>query len=152
MAITRWKKEDAYDPWAEFKSLQDEINDLFNIDRYPVSTGLFDRNFSPAVDVVEDEHDFEIVCELPGLKDEDIEVSVASNVLTIKGVKKDEAVDGKGKYYRRETWTGSFQRTLSLPASVDTEKITAGLSNGVLKISIPKKEEAKPKQISVKVR
>ena len=152
MAITRWKKDENYDPWAEFKSLQNEINDLFNVDRYPSTTGLFDRSFSPAVDVLEREHGFSIICELPGMKEEDIDVSIASNVLTIKGAKHEDKEAGKGRYYKKESWAGTFQRTLPLPVSVDADKISAEFKNGVLDISAPKKEEAKPKQISVKVK
>ncbi len=152
MAITRWKKEKTYDPWAEFKSLQDEINELFNIDRYPASTGLFDRNASPSVDIIEDEHSFSVFCELPGLEKEDIDVSIASNVLTVKGSKNGEKSDEDGKYYKKESWSGTFQRTLPLPVSVDAEKISAELKDGILKLVLPKKEEVKPRQIAVNVK
>ena len=152
MAITRWKRNDSYDPWDDFRSLQNEINDLFNTDRYPSSTGLFDRNASPAVDVVEGDHEFTILCELPGMEQKDVDVSIASNVLTIKGSRNEDSRSGEGKYYRRETWSGSFQRTLSLPVSVDVDKVGAELKEGILRIVLPKKEEAKPKQIAVKVK
>ena len=158
MAIVRWKNRDlAYpwdknDPWADFKNLQDEINDLFNIDRYPEATGLFDRSISPAIDVLEEDHQFTVICELPGLNQKDLDVSIASNILTIKGEKKDENINKKGKYYKKESWTGNFQRTLSLPASVDPEKISAQLTDGILTITLPKKEEAKTKQITVNIK
>ncbi len=151
MAITRWKKDESYDPWAEFKSLQNEINDLFNNDRYPASTGLFDRSVSPSVDIIEGDHEFRILCELPGLEQGDIDVSIASNVLTVKGNKKEDRTLDGGKYYRRESWSGSFQRTLPLPATIDAEKITAELKEGILQLVLPKRDEAKTKQISVKV-
>ena len=152
MAIVKWNQNNLYDPWADLERLQDEINALFNIDKYPGRGGLFDRKFSPAVDVIENDHDYVIACELPGLNQEDIDVSIASNVLTIKGSKKDEKQDKGEKYFRKETWSGSFQRTLPMPGYVDAEKIQADLKDGILKIVIPKKEEAKPKQISVKVK
>ncbi|MBI9105713.1 MAG: Hsp20/alpha crystallin family protein [Spirochaetales bacterium] len=152
MAITKWKKENQNDPWTELQTLQNEINDLFNVDRYPSSSGLFDRNVSPAMDVFEDEQAFNISCELPGIEQEEVEISIAANVLTIKGSKNDEKEANSGKYYRRETWSGTFQRTLSLPVSVDINKIEAELKNGILLVTIPKTEEAKPKQISVKVK
>ena len=152
MAITKWKKENHYDPWAELRNLQSEINSLFDIDRYPSSTGLFDRNVSPKMDVVEREHDFFLVCELPGLEREDVDLNIASNVLTIKGTKKEEKEASNGTYYRKESWSGTFQRTLPLPSSVDVEKVDAELKDGILRIYLPKKEEAKPKQISVKVK
>lgn len=151
MAITKWKRDEKSDPWNDFRSLQKEINDLFDLDHSPSSTGLFDRSVSPPMDVVEKEHEFDITFELPGLEQEDVEISVAANVLTIKGEKKEEKEAGDGKYYRKESWSGSFQRTLSLPATADSEKIDAQLKNGVLNITIPVKPEAKPKQIAVKV-
>ena len=79
------------------------------------------------------------------------DLSIVSNVLTIKGNKKNKIEDKNGKYYKKERWEGSFQRTLSLPKGLDGEKITAQLENGFLSISIPKKEETKPKQITINV-
>ena len=152
MAIIRWKDRDVYDPWTGLQQLQNEINDLFDVDRFPASTGLFDRSVSPAVDVTEDDHAFTVTCELPGLEKKDIDVSIASNVLTIKGEKKDQKEEKKGKYYRKESWSGSFQRTLSLPSSVAADKIGAQLADGVLTVTLPKTEEAKPKQISVNIK
>jgi len=152
MAIIRWKDRDLYDPWGDFKKLQNEINSLFDLDRFPATTGLFDRSFSPAVDLVENPQDFTVSCELPGLDQKEIDVSIASNVLTIKGQKKNEREEKKGKYYRKESWSGSFQRTLPLPASVDGDKIKAELKNGILIIVLPKREEAKAKQIAVNVK
>jgi HSP20 family protein len=149
MAIVRWKNRDLYDPWANLKSLQEEINDLFDIDRSPSRTGLFDRSVSPAIDVIEGEQDFTVLCELPGLDQKDIDVSVESNVITIKGEKSAGKEEKKGKFFRKESWSGSFQRTLPLPASVDVDKIDASLREGILTIALPKKEEAKPKQITV---
>jgi len=150
MAIIRWKDRDLYDPWNNFKALQKEINNLFEVDPFQVSTGLFDRSFSPAIDAVEDANEYTITCELPGLDQKEIDVSIASNVLTIKGEKKLE--EKKGKYYKRESWAGSFQRTLPLPVQVDAEKIRAELKDGILTIVLPKKEEVKPKQIAVNIK
>jgi HSP20 family protein len=152
MAIIKWKDNDLYDPWSDFKNLQNEINSLFDVDRFSGSTGLFDRSVSPSVDVIEGENEFTVQCELPGVEQKDLDVSIVSNVLTIKGEKKDKLETGKGKAYKKETWEGSFQRTVSLPSSVDADKIQASLKDGILTVEIPKKAEAKPKQISVKVK
>jgi len=152
MAIIRWKDRDVYDPWQDFKRLQNEINNLFDFDRMPTSTGLFDRSFSPVIDVIENTNDYTVTCELPGLDQKEIDVSIASNVLTIKGQKKDEHEDKKGKFYKKESWSGSFQRTLSLPMSVEGDKIKAELKDGILTIVLPKKEEAKPRQIAVNIK
>jgi len=152
MAIIRWKDRDVNDPWSDFKKLQNEINNLFDFDAFPSTTGLFDRSFSPAVDVSENPNGYTVTCELPGLELKDIDVSIASNVLTIKGQKKDEKEEKKGKFFRKESWSGSFQRTLPLPISIDAEKIQAELKDGILSIVLPKKEEAKPKQIAVNIK
>jgi len=152
MAMIRWKDRDVYDPWHDFKKLQNEINSLFDFDRLPTSTGLFDRSFSPAIDVIENTNDYTVACELPGLDQKEIDVSIASNVLTIKGQKKDEHEEKKGKFYKKESWSGSFQRTLPLPMSVEGDKIKAELKDGVLTIVLPKKEEVKPKQIAVSIK
>jgi len=151
MAIVNWENRDLYEPWEGFRSLQDEINELFDIDRTTAPSGLFDRNLSPAVDVVEEDQNFTIRCELPGLDQNDLDLSVVSNVLTIKGEKKDRNKKKQPAYFKKECWSGSFQRTISLPNSADTEKISAVLKDGILSIELPKKEEAKPKQISVKI-
>ena len=154
MAIVKWRNRDLYDPWKDFRSLQDEINELFNMDRKRSldNTGLFERSFSPAIDIVEKENEYAVSCELPGLEQKDIDISIASNVLTIKGAKKDEKEVKEGKYFRKESWSGSFHRTLPLPSVVDAEKITAQLKDGVLNMILPKKEEAKPRQISIAVK
>ncbi|MBN1524064.1 MAG: Hsp20/alpha crystallin family protein [Spirochaetales bacterium] len=134
------------------RSLQESINDLFEIDRSPNSMGLFDRNVSPAADVVENENEFTVTCELPGIDQKDIDVSITSNVLTIKGEKKDSHEEKKGKFYKKETWSGSFQRTIALPVDVEKDNISAELKDGMLVITLPKKEESKPKQISVNIK
>ena len=152
MALVKWKNRNLYDPWTEMRTLQDEINELFRNDRLPVTTGLFDRSVTPAIDFIEGEDDFTVTCELPGLEEKDIDVTIASNVLTLKGTKKTEEEQKKGKYYKRESWTGSFQRTLALPHTVDNEKISAQLKNGILQVVLPKKEDSKPKQITVEIK
>ena len=150
MAIVKWKNRDVNDPWKQFRTLQDEINDLFDFSSTSPSTGLFDRKFSPAMDVIEGEKDFTLKCELPGLSEKDIDVSVASNVLTIRGEKKDEKETKKEKYYKKETWSGSFQRTLTVPGSVDPAGISAKMSDGVLTVVLPKREDAQKKIYSGK--
>ena len=150
MALITWKDRDRNDPWTAFKSLQDEINSLFDSDLYPASNGLFDRSASPPMDVVEGEDSFYLTCELPGVDQEDLEVSVASHVLTLKGEKKDSAEkDQKGKCYRQEIWHGSFQKTFSLPESIDVSRIDAQMEDGILTLTLPKREEVKPRLIRV---
>ncbi len=149
MALIRWKN-DVFNPLAEFDQLQDEINRVFSYNRNPVNQGIFDRMVSPAIDVVEDKDGFTVLCDLPGVKLEELDISVAQDVLTIKGEKAAEETGEKKKVYKKETWEGSFQRTLSLPSSVDSSKVEASFKDGVLKVTLPKREEVKPKQISIK--
>jgi HSP20 family protein len=98
-----------------------------------------------------DDH-VEVRCDLPGVEKDDIDVSISGNVLTVKGEKQEESEDRDGDYYRKESWSGSFQRSVSLPDTVDADKTEAEMKNGVLTLSLPKKEEKKRKQIDVKVK
>lgn len=140
------------DPMQEFRRLQDEINQLFNADRPQEQVGLFDRRVSPAVDIVEQGDQFVVVLDLPGVKKEDLDITLAEGALTIKGEKHVEDLpEEKGSVYRLECWKGTFQRTIGLPRTVDPEKIDAALTNGVLTVSMPKREEVKPKQVSINV-
>ena len=149
MALIRWRDRDL-EPVGTFDWLQQQINDLFDFPRSPEMQGLFDRRVSPAIDVVEHADRFTVECDLPGLDQKDIEISMASGVLTIKGEKKGEKVTEKAKVYRKETWEGSFQRTVALPASVDADKVDASYRNGVLTIELPKSEEARTRKIELK--
>lgn len=136
---------------AEFDRLREEINRLFDFDSWPESTGLFDRSFSPSLDVVEQDDEFAVTVDLPGVSEKDIDITVANNVLTIRGEKSEEQEED-GRYYRKETWSGTFQRTVSLPNTVDADKVEASMKNGVLTVHLPKREEAKPRRISVNVK
>lgn len=151
MDLVRWKKGGMPDPTSEFSRLQDEINQLFDFDRFDSGSGLFDRTMSPALDVVETNDDFVITCDLPGVSEKEVDVSIAENVLTIKGVKSQTRERSEQKIYRRESWGGTFQRTLSLPKGVNADRVQAVLKDGVLTVTLPKREEVKPKQITVKV-
>lgn len=151
MAIVKWRNRDVADPWRQYRDLQNEINDLFDFSSTSTSTGLFDRKFSPAMDVIEGKDDFTLKCELPGLTEKDLDVTLASNVLTIRGEKKDEKETKKEKFYKKESWSGSFQRTLSVPGTVDSSKISAKMTDGILTVVLPKREEAQVKSIQVKV-
>ena len=153
MELVKWRGNGISDPFSSLRQLQDEINELFDLDRFPTSAGLFDRAFSPSIDMIEEKDNFTVVCEAPGMNEDDLDVNISSNVLTIKGKKADsEEEENKGRYYRKEIWSGSFQRTISLPSSVDNQKISAELKNGMLKVILPKREESKPKQITVAVK
>jgi HSP20 family protein len=150
MDLIRWANG-LRDPFDGFEELQEEINKLFEgATRTPGPRGLFERTFSPAVDVVEAADSYRVVCDLPGMDMEDIEILIASNVLTLKGEKKAAPKQERDRLYREETSVGRFQRTLQLPLAVDAGSASAVLKNGVLTIRLPKREDLKPRQIAVR--
>jgi len=106
---------------------------------------------APMVDVYEDKDDIVVKAELPGMSKDDIEVNVTDHQLTLKGEKKKKEETKEDDYYRCERSFGSFSRVLDLPADVQTEKAKASFKDGLLEIRVPKTEEAKKKQIKVKV-
>jgi HSP20 family protein len=113
------------------------------------SPGSF-RSWSPALDVYQDKDNFTVVVELPGLKKEEIDISLHGDALTISGERKAEEKKGK-EGFRTERFYGSFQRTVTLPAAVNAKDVKASYQDGILKVVLPKAEEAKPKQIEVSV-
>ena len=139
---------DLLDPARGLERLQQEINRLFDFPRSAESRGLFDRTVSPPVDVAETGDGFVVQVDLPGIEAKDIDISVAGNILTLKGERK--ARGHRGEVYRKDTWEGSFQRTLSLPATVDPDRVSASFTQGVLEVTIGKREEARPRRIAVK--
>ena len=144
--LTRW------DPFREFSTLQDRMNRLF---RDSFSDGreeaLTTASFAPPVDVYEDEHNVTLKIEVPGIEEKDIDVRVENNTLTVHGERKFEKEEKEENYRRVERQYGSFTRTFTLPTTVDSEKVEANYDKGVLKIQLPKKASAKPKQIKVNV-
>jgi len=106
---------------------------------------------APAVDVFEEKDEIVVKAELPGMNKENIEVNLTDHHLTIKGEKKKEAEVKEENYYRAERSYGSFLRTLELPKDVHADKVKASFKNGILEVRLPKTEEAKAKEIKVKV-
>jgi HSP20 family protein len=144
--LTRWE------PFREFSTLQDRINRVFR-ESYTGNQddSLTTSSFAPAVDVYEDEHKVSLKIEVPGIEEKDIDVRVENNTLTVHGERKIEKEEKEENYRRVERQYGSFTRTFTLPQTVDTENVSANYDKGVLKITLPKKAEAKPKQIKVNV-
>ena len=106
----------------------------------------------PAVDVYEDKENLLVTAELPGLKKEDIQISLDNGNLTLSGERKQEEKRQDADVYRSERWVGRFHRSVSLPCRVEAEKIKATYSEGVLTVILPKAEDAKPKQIPITVK
>jgi HSP20 family protein len=144
--LTRWE------PFREFATLQGRMNRLFR-DSYTggQDESLTTSTFAPALDVYEDEHQVVLKIEVPGIDEKDIDVRVENNTLTVHGERKIEKEEKEENYRRVERQYGSFTRTFTLPQTVDTENVSANYDKGVLKINLPKKAEAKPKQIKVNV-
>jgi HSP20 family protein len=149
MEIARWKGM-AIDPLLEFNTLQEEINRLFEGSRPPGPHGIFERSFSPAIDVVENPGSYGILCDLPGVDLKDVEISVTGSIVTLKGEKRRTAERGDRRDFHGEFSHGKFQRTVQLPLAIDADKVEAVLKDGVLRIILPKREELKPRQISVR--
>ena len=141
-----------FQPFREFSSL-DRLNQRFR-DSYNEASrdeSLTTSSFSPAVDVYEDEHQVTLKLEVPGIDEKDIDVRVENNTLTVHGERKIEKEEKEENYRRVERHYGTFTRTFTLPQTVNTETVSATHDKGVLKIALPKKAEAKPKQIKVTV-
>lgn len=143
-----------------FSSLQNEINRVFD-DFFSngfsessllPSSWTGDQLATPAVDIVENEKSFKVEAELPGMDQDDVEVTINDNYLTVKGEKKESKEDKDDNYVRRERYYGSYQRTISLPETANTDKAKATFKKGVLQVEIPKKAEAvKPsKKLEIK--
>jgi HSP20 family protein len=143
--ITRWE------PFRGVNTLQDQFNRLFN--------DLFDRKgeessltaWAPAVDIYETEHELVVKADLPEVDPKDLDIRVENNILTIRGERKFEKKVNEDNYLRVERAYGSFARSFTLANTVNSDAIKADYQNGVLTLTIPKREEAKPKQIKVNV-
>jgi HSP20 family protein len=140
--LTRW------DPFREMNRLQEEMSRAFDerLMRPAESVG-----WTPTADIYEDEEAFEIRFDLAGVEPKEVEVRFENGVLTLKGERKLEKDEKKENYHRIELDYGMFTRSFSLPGSADGEKIKAESRNGVLTVVVPKKAEAKPKSIQVRV-
>jgi len=144
--LTRWE------PFREFSTLQDRMNRLFRETQGTTQDeSLTSSSFAPAVDVYEDEHNVTLKIEVPGIDEKDIDVRIENNTLTVHGERKIEKEEKEENYRRVERQYGSFTRTFNLPPTVDAEKVQADYDKGVLQITLPKKAEAKPKQVKVNV-
>jgi HSP20 family protein len=149
MAIVRW-----LDPFRDLSTIQERMNQIFedalarNRGR---EEGLRSGMWTPAVDIYENTDSVVVKAELPGVEKDQISVEVKDGILSLRGERKFEKEVKEESYHRIERAYGSFQRSFSLPVSVDQEKVTAKFKDGVLEVKLPKKEQAKPKQIKVNV-
>ncbi len=145
MAIQRW------DPLKELATLRSQMDRIFESLLGEEGEEIKRGSWVPPVDIYETEDEIVIKAEVPGVKQEDIEIKIEDDTLIIRGEKKFERDEEKEKYHRAERIYGAFQRSFILPKTVDKERIKASLKNGVLTIILPKKEEVKPKEITIEV-
>jgi HSP20 family protein len=142
--LTRWE------PTREYTNLQNQMNRLL-AGLGPASDDLMSTGFVPAVDIYEDEHAITLKVEVPGIEEKDIDVLLENQTLTLRGERKFEKEEKEENFHRIERRYGSFTRSFTLPNTVDTENVKAEYANGVLSIRLPKRAEAKPRQIKVGV-
>lgn len=140
-----------YDPFRELRGLQDDMNRLFmtNFSRGSDQEGFTGGAWSPSVDIFENKDSLVLEAELPGMKREDIELSIENNVITISGSRHFEKKDEGDNYHRVERSYGSFTRSFTLPQTVTSENVTAEFKNGVLRVNLPKREETKARRIRI---
>lgn len=142
--LTRWE------PFRELSTLQERMNRLFNdqfgkVDEENLSAAAF----MPPVDIYEDENGLQLKLEVPGVEEKDIDIRIENNLLTVRGERKFEKEEKEQNFHRIERRYGSFFRSFQLPTTVNSEEVRAEYVNGVLKIDLAKRAEAKPKQIKV---
>lgn len=140
-----------WDPLVEVTDLRTRMDKIFGelFGRTPAAMAATEAVWSPLVDVHETKEGFQLQVELPGVKQEDIQVSIVGDTLTLKGERKRENEVKEDHYHRIERSYGTFQRSIVLPSVVDPNRVKATYRDGVLQIQLPKKEEAKPKEIKV---
>ena len=152
--VTRWQRPELarWPGFGRLSTLRDEIDRLFDapLAEFARASQLL-SGWTPPLDIFEDKDNVVVKAELPGMKKEEIEISLHDGSLSISGERKSESKHEDAETYRSERFFGRFQRTVSLPTSVDSNKVKAQYKDGVLTVTLPKSEEAKPKQIDVTV-
>ena len=149
MTITRWTpRSSLFDPLSHLADVRDEMNRLFRSSARPAGE---DGGFLPPLDLIEEGDTLWVSVDLPGVRKEDVNVSLQDQFLTIKGTRQPDATKKEATFYHRERVAGPFMRTVELPFAVNAAKIDAHFRDGVLHVTLPKAEEAKPKQIEVKI-
>jgi len=156
MAMERWRPTRGLTPWSPIRELEEmerRFDEVFGRSLLPSiwrRLPVEQMEWAPAIEVFEKEDKFVVKAELPGMKEEDIDISVIGDTLTIKGERKAESEVKGEDYYCCERSYGSFFRSVPLPSTVDTSKVAADYDNGVLEVTLPKKAEVKPKKVAVK--
>ena len=154
-ALTRWEPLTRWSPWKELEDMEKRLSTIFG--RAPMTTdgekkeAISVTQWSPVVDITEDDKEYVVKAEIPEMKKEDIKINVHDDVLTMSGERKYEKEEKAKKYHRVERAYGSFMRSFTLPEDADGSKISAEYKDGLLKVHLPKSEQAKKKAIEVKI-
>ena len=153
--LTRWEPFGRWNPWKDLEEMEKRLSSVFG--PAPARAGgdkeeaIAVAEWSPLVDITEDEKEYVVKAEIPEMKKEDIKINVHDDVLTVSGERKYEKEEKGKKYHRVERAYGSFMRSFTLPEDADGTKVNAEYKDGVLKVHLPKSEKAKPKAIEVKI-
>ncbi len=150
--LTVWKPLREFAPMREFEKFRREVDRLWDsfLERRPTRAEEGEE-WLPALELAETENDYVVRAEIPGMDPKDIDISLFDGMLTIRGEKKQEREEKEADYHLVERSYGAFTRSIQIPKPVQREKIAASHKNGVLKIALPKSEEAKKKEIKIKV-
>jgi HSP20 family protein len=140
-----------YDPFRDLRTLQEEVNRLFstNLTRAFDDEGIGRGAWAPSVDIYENKDQIVLEAELPGMNQDDFDLSIENNVITLRGERKFEKTEETDNYHRVERSYGAFTRSFTLPQTVSPEGATAEYNNGVLRVTLPKREETKARRIQV---
>jgi HSP20 family protein len=142
MGVERWRpfRFERVDPFRDLLEMQSEM-----------SRDAVDRVWAPAIDIYETKDDLVVSAELPGVKEQDIHLSIVSDVLSLRGQRMADQQVRDEQYYRIERWSGSFERHIELPIPVQADRVRASYRDGVVEIRLPKVEEVKPREIKIEV-
>jgi HSP20 family protein len=140
-----------YDPFRDLRNLQEEVNRLFssNISRAFGDEGIARGAWNPSVDIYENKDQIVLEAELPGMNREDFDITIENNVITVRGERRFEKKDEADSYHRVERSYGSFTRSFTLPQTVSADGAAAEYRNGVLRVTLPKREEVKARRIDI---
>jgi HSP20 family protein len=148
--MTQMTTRRPFENFQTLRRLNSVLDEAFGNWPFQQESGSITSSWYPACDVFEDKESVKIVAELPGVKPEDVKLSLENNLLTIRGEKKQEAEERSERIHRYERSYGTFERAFVLPSTVDGDKISAEYQNGILTIVVPKAERARPREIPVR--
>ena len=149
MALIRWvDPSEMMEPMADLDRLRQEVSRLF--DTFTAPAPAFSSRVYPSINITEDDDNYYLRAELPGVKSEDLELTVVGNRVSVRGERKIDSAKEGADYHRREREGGVFRRTVSLPTEVASNKVNAEMKDGILKVTLPKQAEAKARKIEIK--